>query len=462
MIAKLVELMKPAPAAAPLIDPQAIDQSYRYWRMRILYTTIIGYALFYFVRKNLSLTIPAMQAELGISKDQIGLFLTLHGLLYGVSKLANGFLGDRMNPRYLMPLGLIFSAAMNVCFGLSSGILTLSLFWTANGWFQGMGFPPCARSLAQWFAPKERGIKYSIWNTSTSIGAASVLILCGNLVDYSWRLCLFVPAGLALLGAAFVWWRLRDTPPSLGLPPVEVYRGEIRASTEDDREVQPGGFGRLVMEHVFLNPWMWVVSLANFFLYIVRYAILDWGPTFLSETRNIQLNHAGWIVAAFEGAGIAGMLLSGWMSDKVFRGLAARACFFSMGLCAVCVFLFWELPTHSVWLNVALLTGVGFFVYGPQCLVMVIATNISTKRAAATAIGLTGLFGYLSQIISGWGMGWLVEKAGWNAGFSALALAAVLSAACFALLWNSRYIPPKTEGEDGASDAAPDSTRSNP
>jgi sugar phosphate permease len=449
MIAKLFEFMQPAPAAVPLVDPQEIDRKYRYWRFRVLFAILIGYTVYYFVRNNLSLTIPSLQKELHISKADIGFFVTFHGLMYGVSKLINGFLGDRMNPRFLMPLGLICSAAMNYGFGLSSAYWALSFFWIANGWFQGMGFPPCARTLAQWFSPKERGTKYAIWNTSTSIGASLVLILCTFLIGYTWRLCLLVPAWLAVVGAMFIWWRLRDTPQSLGLPPVEVYNGEHAPAAGNPGDAGIGDaaeFRRLVVRRVFLNPGMWIVSLANFFLYTVRYAFLLWGPTFLSEARGMQIEHAGWIVAAFEVAGIAGMLLSGWMSDRIFRGFASRACFFSMAMCALCIFLFWTIPIH--WLSLALLITVGFFVYGPQCLVMVISTNLSTKQAAATAIGLTGLFGYLSQVFSGWGLGWLVEKKGWDFGFPALVLAAVLSAVCFACLWHVVYDRPKTAAKD--------------
>ncbi len=440
MFDKIAALLKPAPVAEQcLTDPQQIEQTYSYWRMRILTSIIIGYTLFYFTRKNLSLAMPAMQAELGISKAQIGIFLTLHGLLYGVSKLFNGFVADRTNPRFLMPLGLVCSAVMNVCFGLSSGVWTLGVFWMINGWFQGIGFPPCVRCLTQWFPVCDRGTRFALCNTSTTLGASLVLILCSFLVTYNWRLCLFVPAGLATLGAVFLWNRLRDTPPSLGLPPIEEYSGEIASGASNDEDYGPGGFRRFVLDNVFLNPMVWVVSFANFFLYIVRYSILDWGPTFLTETRGAQLHHAGWIVASYEVSGLVGMLVSGWISDKICHGRAGRACFFSMLLCGVCIFLFWKMPEAPLWLSAALLCGVGFFLYGPQCLVVVIAANLATKRAAATAVGVTGLLGYLSGVISGWGLGCLVDHGGWNLGFPALVIAAAASAVMFVFLWNTTH-----------------------
>ena len=125
----IVNIFRPAPFREPMAgSAEQIQTTFRYWRLRILVTTIIGYALFYFVRKNLSLAMPGMEAELGITKSDLGLFLTLHGLLYGVSKFANGFIGDRVNPRYFMAVGLLASALMNVCFGFSSAVLAFGLF----------------------------------------------------------------------------------------------------------------------------------------------------------------------------------------------------------------------------------------------------------------------------------------------------------------------------------------------
>src|SRR5207302_318158 len=106
-------------------------------------------------RKNLSIAMPAMEHDLHISKSDLGKFLSLHGMLYGVSKFANGFIGDRANARVFMVVGLFFSALVNILFGFSSAVVTFGLLWMLNGWFQGMGFPPCARLLTHWFSPRD-------------------------------------------------------------------------------------------------------------------------------------------------------------------------------------------------------------------------------------------------------------------------------------------------------------------
>jgi len=116
-------LKSQADSATLVSDPADIDRQYRYWRIRILGTTIVGYALYYFVRANISVPLKAMGEDLGYTKAQLGLISSFGGVTYGVSKFFNGFLGDRSNPRYFMAVGLLLCAAMNVLFGLSSSLL---------------------------------------------------------------------------------------------------------------------------------------------------------------------------------------------------------------------------------------------------------------------------------------------------------------------------------------------------
>lgn len=419
----------PAPAADATQTAQ-----FRYWQRRTLIATMIGYAAYYFVRKNLSLAMPAMQQDLGISKSDLGLFLTLHGLLYGVSKFANGFLGDRANARYFMIAGLLLSALANVVFGFSSAVLVLGITWMANGWVQGMGFPPCARLMTHWYHPKELATKMSIWNTSHSIGAALVVIFSGYIVGFGWRWVFFAPAILVTLVCVFLWFSLRDTPSSVGLPEIKVTGADGKATGD----VPPADFKRFVRKQVFCNPYIWIIAIANFFVYTFRYGVLDWGPTLLTESKGISLHHAGWMVAAFEIAGILGMLATGWLTDRVFGGRGARTCVFCMALAGLFLLLFWKLPSLPPLAATLLLGGAGFFIYGPQALVGITAANLATKHAAGTAVGFTGLFGYLSAILSGWGLGYVAQHYGWNLALGALVGAAAIGTLLFLFAWPAK------------------------
>lgn len=431
----------PLPASAPspggARPPASPEQAakFRYWQTRTLLGSMVGYAAFYFVRKNLSIAMPAMEHDLGITKADLGLFLTLHGVLYGVSKFVNGFLGDRSNARVFMVTGLVLSAVANLLFGFSSAVFVLGVLWMLNGWVQGMGFPPCARLMTHWFPPRQLATKMSIWNTSHSIGAGLVVASCGYVVLLGWRWVFWLPALLALIIAVGLWITLRDTPTSVGLPELpETKRvAQGRRSESDAAE-----FRRVLRRQVFGNPVVWLVALANFFVYTLRYGVLDWGPTLLHEARGISIQHAGWMVAAFEISGLVGMLAAGWLTDRLFGSRGARMCVICMALACAFVFLFWQWSSAPTWLATCLLGAAGFFIYGPQALVGIIVANLATNRAAATAVGLTGLFGYASTLLSGWGLGVLVQTHGWNAGLGMLFGVGVIGTFLFLLAWPAK------------------------
>lgn len=430
-------IFQPAPPApVRLTDPAEIAAKYRRWQPRVLIFATFGYAIFYFVRKNLSIAMatPGMGQDLRMDEEGFGIFLTLHGVIYGISKFANGFLADRANARVFMSVALAASALLNIAFGFSSLVVLMGIIWMLNGWVQGMGFPPCARLIANWFPPRQLATKFSIWNSSHNIGSILIVLLCGFLVSGkyfapNWRLCFFVPAMLALASAVLLWFMLADTPPSVGLP--EVEGTEVAAQTQES----PEDFKAFVREKVFSNKYIWLLAAANFFVYSIRYAVFDWSAKLLTGAKHIQIMHASWMIAGFEVFGLLGALLGGWITDRFLGGRAARACVVYMGLAGITLLLFWKIQAQSELLTTGLLCATGFFVYGPQCLLAIACANLATKRAAATAVGLTSLFGYASTTLSGWGFGRLIKYYGWDAGFGILLGCAAIGTILFAIVW---------------------------
>jgi OPA family glycerol-3-phosphate transporter-like MFS transporter/OPA family sugar phosphate sensor protein UhpC-like MFS transporter len=132
------------------------------------------------------------------------------------------------------------------------------------------------------------------------------------------------------------------------------------------------------------------------------------------------------------------MISSGWITDRVFGGRGARACLFYMLGCGAALTVFWMWPSDSRVVNAGVLCVAGFFIYGPQCLIGISAANLATKRAAAAAAGLTGLFGYASTILSGFGVGWLVKHHGWDAAFLLFGVSTVLGSLLFVLCWPAK------------------------
>ncbi|HEX4349388.1 MAG TPA: MFS transporter, partial [Verrucomicrobiae bacterium] len=334
---------------------------------------------------------------------------------------------------------------LNLWFGLSYTVLAFGLIWMFNGWFQGMGFPPCARLMANWFPPGQFATKFSIWTLSHNVGSIGIVLLCGLLINATsfaphthtptppnWRLCFLVPAAIAIVIAVAIWFMMPDTPPSVGLP--EFEGTQVEMPEKDSQE----DFKAFVFRQVFCNKYIWILSFANFFVYTLRYAVFNWGPTMLLEAKHIKILHAAGMLAGFEAFGGLGALLGGWVTDRFFGGRAARACVIYMALASISILLLWKVKAESEWLTTGLLCATGFFVYGPQCLLAIACVNLATKRAAATAVGLTSIFGYASTTLSGWGLGHVVQNYGWDTGFAGLVICGAIGTVLFIMAWPAK------------------------
>ena len=402
------------------------------WKFIIF--SMIVYMFFYVTRKNLSMAQVEMFEDGVITKYAIGIILTVHGLLYGVSRFVNGFWADRLNGRIFMAIGLALTALMNFLFGCTSLTILFGIFWVINGWTLGMGFPACAKMLTHWIHPKELATKMAIWNTSHSFGAVLALGLCSLILGplgLNWRWCFWVPAALAAAATVFCFFCVKDSPTEAGVPELEIEGAEV---SKPSSQITTADRRRLV----FGNKVIWCVALANFFVYIVRFGFLDWGPTFLKQYKGIPVEKGGLMIIAFELAAVVGTVFAGWVTDKVFKGRGVRTCVICMLFAALFAFGFWYLPdgASSIWATL-LLMGTGFCIYGPQALVGIVAANQATKEAAAMANGFTGIMGYASTIVSGLGIAFIKETFGWGPTLGAIAGFAIIGMALFLFAWNA-------------------------
>lgn len=440
---------------------KSILKKYNYWQWRTLITLMIAYMLYYFLRKNLSAVMPALQAELGITKTSLGLFLTLNGIIYGLSRFVNGFIADRCSRRKLLAGGLILSAVVNLAIAFSprlDGMLNLldaegkatigltyliGTFWVLNGYIHGMGYPPCANLMAHWFKPSELATKQSIWNASHSIGAGVVIALCGWLLSKfgtsAWHLCFSVPAVISIIGAIAVFFTLRDTPSSVGLPEVEKLDQDCAVSTEPEKQLEGATYKRFLQKLVFRNPVIWVLALANFCIYVIRFTILEWGTSFLEQFKGMDTSLSSSIVAASEIiGGVGGALVAGWFTDRFMQNKAHRTCLLCTIGATLSFTLFWLTPQGAHWFFCALFICLSaFFVYGPQALLGVAASQQATKRASATANGVLGIAGYAATTVSGIGFGFMADNWGWNSVFIVAIAFGILGCLVIARIWNA-------------------------
>ena len=332
----MLSIFKPAPHKARLPAAE-IDPTYRRLRWQIFLGIFFGYAAYYLVRKNFALAMPYL-VEQGFSRGDLGFALSGISIAYGFSKFIMGSVSDRSNPRVFLPAGLILAAAVMLFMGFvpwaTSSIAVMFVLLFLCGWFQGMGWPPCGRTMVHWWSQKERGGIVSVWNCAHNVGGGipPLLFLLGMAWFNDWHAALYMPAFCAILVALFAFAMMRDT------------------------------------------------------------------------------------------------LLCGWMSDQVFRGNRGATGVFFMTLVTIATIVYWMNPAGNPTVDMICMIVIGFLIYGPVMLIGLHALELAPKKAAGTAAGFTGLFGYLGGSVAASAIvGYTVDFFGWDGGFMVMIGGSILA-----------------------------------
>jgi MFS transporter, OPA family, sugar phosphate sensor protein UhpC len=434
------------PVSLPERQDQArIEIDYKYWRIRIFYSMYIGYAVYYFTRKSFTFAIPNISAELSLDKASLGWIGSLLAISYGISKLISGMISDNANARYFMAIGLIATGILNIIFGLSSAFWIFAICWALNGWFQGFGWPPCAKFLTYWYSQSERGRWWGAWNTSHNLGGALIPIIvafCANM--WGWRYAMYFTGLSAILIGIWLANRLRDTPAAMGLPPIEKFKNEplSQNSTEEETEIQLT-IKEIFLKYILKNKYIWILAVAYFFIYIVRIAVNDWTMPFLIEKKGyLSSTKAGTVIAAFELGGFLGSIVAGWFSDVIFKGGRGPVNFIFAVFLTLSIIIFWQFTSANIWIDSLLAGTIGFFVFGPHMLIGIAAVELSHKKAAATSTGFIGWISYLGAFVAGGPIGIILDKWGWNSFFVILISCGVISSLFLSFVYKAKAYRP--------------------
>lgn len=195
----------------------------------------------------------------------------------------------------------------------------------------------------------------------------------------------------------------------------------------------------IAWHYVFTNYRMWLLAFASCFVYIVRYGLVDWAPTYLVEAKGSNIGAAGLTSSTMELFGIPGGILAGMATDYFFKGRRIPiAVICLVGLSVSATILYYIPAGHPAW-DAGAIALCGLFTYGPQMLIPGLAAiDFATRRAAGTAVGLTGSFSYAGAMLSAVGSGYLVDHFGWKGGFYLWIGSAVIAMLFVLPLWAAK------------------------
>lgn len=417
------------------LSPFKLGSAMTRWRLQIFAITWLAYAAFYFTRKAFSV------AKLGIGDDpdfmmEKAVMANLDAMYlaaYAVGQFTWGILADRFGPRIVVFGGLLISALAALLMGTFATLPIFATCMVVQGLAQSTGWSGLCKNIGSFFATRERGRVLGWWCSCYAFGGLVASPFAGWMaytVFGDWRAAFIASAAVVATVAVLFLIFQRNTPQDLGLPPVEPL-GETAGGAG---QAHPSFLSCL--KTIFKNRTVLVLGLAYFMLKPARYAILLWGPVMVYERMpEIGKVAAAVVPSAFEVAGLAGPILIGLLSDKIFGARRFPACVISLLALTVSLALFVPaMATGSVLVVVALLFVMGLTLYGPDAMISGAAAIDFGKETAGTAAGFVNGCGSIGAVLGGLLPGYFDTETVFLC-FTASALVAIVIMLPF---WNSR------------------------
>ncbi|OAY80146.1 putative glycerol-3-phosphate transporter 1 [Ananas comosus] len=372
--------------------------------------------------------------------------------VYSFGMYFAGHLGDRIDLRILLTIGMLGTGVFTSLFGVGYWLDVHSFVYflviqMVAGMFQSTGWPSVVAVVGNWFGKRKRGLIMGIWNAHTSVGNISGSLIASALLKYGWGWSFVVPGLMMCVAGILVFLFLPTSPEVAGVGKEEeiskskekenggleqpLLGAEAEAEAENKEKGTAVGFFE-----AWRIPGVMPFALCLFFAKLVAYTFLYWLPFYISHTPigGVYLSDstAGTLSTLFDVGGVLGGILAGHISDSLDARAITAASFM---YCAIpALFLYRVYGSVSLAWNISLMFIVGMIVNGPYALITTaVSADLGThgslqgnSRALATVTAIIDGTGSVGAAIGPLLTGYISARS-WGAVFTMLMAAALLA-----------------------------------
>lgn len=316
------------------------DQKPTHVRYCVLTWLSVAAVLAYFARNCVGVAESTIRSDLELTKAESGWFLSAFFWSYALFQIPTGFLGRRYGTRFVLAWSAILWSVSLLLLACANNLSLLIASQLLAGIAQAAVFPCAVQSLSDWFPEPRRATACSALATGMQIGAVLTASLTGYLiVQWDWWLIFALYAAPGLLWAIlfvdyFYNWPEED--PNVNRLEIELIQAPIvgqtgRSKTIDNTRPTPWGL-ILTNRSVLCLCGQQALRAAGYGFFAT------WFPTFLQESRNIDVGKSGVFQGLVFAANLFGGLSGGLLVDRIYartRNLKASR----SGVGALCMLL---------------------------------------------------------------------------------------------------------------------------
>lgn len=417
---------------------QVVSKENTKFKMRyiILALVFVNIIINYMDRTNVSIAMPELAKEIGLSTVQQGLIFSAFGWIYAAMQVPGGILLDKFGSRIMYFIGLFGWSVMTLFQASIHSFGQLLGLRLGVGFFESPVMPANNRAVSYWFPENERGTAIGIYSSAQFLGLAfSMPLLYAIHNSIGWR-GLFIVTGVIGILWSFVW--------------LIVYNDPQKSKWVSQQELEYIKAGGAIMEEIPTDDQpkakLTKENLKQLFtkkligIYIGQFAIsgtfwffLTWFPSYLTQEKGISLAKTGFLSSIPYLAAFVGVILAGYVSDHLSeRGYSksfSRKIPVITGLLLTLLILGANFTTNPY--LVIFFMSIAFFGNGLATITWVFVTLLSPKDLIGLAGGIFNLCGALSSIVIPIVIGFLVSNGNFSSALVFVAAIALVGACSY-------------------------------
>ncbi len=399
-------------------------QTLRSWQAKVFIATWLAYAAYYFSRKPFFVAKALLEETYGWDTATLGALGAVYLVTYTIGQFLAGGIGTARGPRALLVGGMFATAMANLALGWANTTGTFALFMGINGLAQATGWAGGVGTMAAWFKREQRGTIMGFWATNFQVGGVLATGAAAFMLDaYGLQYAFMAGSWVTLMAWGVVLLWQRDTPEAVGhsLHAEDSSTGEVGGGEPEEDERWTS---RLIIN-------IGLIGLFYFFVKFIRYALWSWAPYLLSTEYGLDIDDAGYLSVVFDAAGIAGVIVAGVLSDRLFNGRRTTvSVLFLIAMVASCALLASLGRSELLWFGISL-GLIGFSLYGPDALMSGAgAMDVGSRRQAVAAAGIINGMGSCGAVVQEFVLGTVLKSTGSETVFLILLASAMFAVLC--------------------------------
>lgn len=283
-------------------------------RWKIVWILFFSTVLNYVNRQTFSLLAPVISSQLHFSHEDLARVFGAFQITYAWTWLLGGVFLDFVGARLGLTIAVIWWSIASILSAAANSLQSFVFCRALLGIGEGMNWPGASKVVAEWFPAKERAVAVAIFDSGSSIGAATAAITIPLLaLKFGWRSA-FVLSGL--FGAVWLALWLRTYHPVERHPRLSA---EERSLIRETSSPAPLRTGRKQLLNTLKDRNTWGILLGRSLTDPMWWFFVFWLPQYLSEARGFSLSQ----LAAFSWipflAADLGNFTGGLLSGKLIR-----------------------------------------------------------------------------------------------------------------------------------------------